>query len=69
MPQDRDTVLLQADLTAVVTGTPSAGLLELLDSAAGPESRSGAWTWRFSPASIRRALAAGADKRTRPMSS
>ncbi|WP_250038050.1 helicase-associated domain-containing protein [Paractinoplanes maris] len=59
LPRPRDTVLLQNDLTAVVTGTPSAGLLTLLDRAATPESRSGAWTWRFSPASIRSALDAG----------
>ncbi|MEH1011813.1 helicase-associated domain-containing protein [Micromonospora sp. CPCC 206060] len=59
LPRSRGTVLLQNDLTAVVTGIPSANLLALLDSAATPESRSGAWTWRFSPASIRRALDAG----------
>ncbi|MET0415841.1 MAG: helicase-associated domain-containing protein [Actinoplanes sp.] len=59
VPRSRDSVLLQNDLTAVVTGTPSAGLLALLDSVATPESRSGAWTWRFSPASVRAALDAG----------
>jgi hypothetical protein len=60
LPRPRGTVLLQNDLTAVATGTPSADLLALLNSAATPESRSGAWTWRFSPASIRAALDAGA---------
>lgn len=68
LPQPRSTVLLQNDLTAVATGTPSPDLLELLNSAATAESRSGAWTWRFSPASIRAALDAGAtpaDLRTR----
>jgi hypothetical protein len=59
LPRSRSCVLLQNDLTAVVTGTPSADLLALLDSAAASESRSGAWTWRFSPASIRAALDAG----------
>ncbi|MEO3779929.1 helicase-associated domain-containing protein [Micromonospora sp. B11E3] len=59
LPRSRSTVLLQNDLTAVVTGTPSANLLALLDGAARPESRSGAWTWRFSPASVRGALDAG----------
>lgn len=59
LPRSRDSVLLQNDLTAVVTGTPSAALLALLDSAAAPESRSGAWTWRFSPASVRAAFDAG----------
>jgi hypothetical protein len=61
MPANRTSVLLQADLTAVVTGTPSAPLLSLLDSAADAESRSGAWTWRFSAATVRRALDAGID--------
>jgi hypothetical protein len=53
------TVRLQADLTAVVTGTPSAELAALLDSAAEVESRGTAYTWRFGPASVRRALDAG----------
>lgn len=61
LPSTRSSAILQNDLTAVVTGTPSAALLALLDSAATPESRSGAWTWRFSPASIRAALDAGND--------
>lgn len=60
-PELRATALFQADLTAVVTGTPEPGLLALLDGAADPESRSGAWTWRFSPASVRRALDCGTD--------
>lgn len=60
LPRPRSTVLLQNDLTAVATGTPSADLLALLNSTATAESRSGAWTWRFSPASIRAALDAGA---------
>ncbi|MFC7532210.1 helicase-associated domain-containing protein [Actinoplanes sp. GCM10030250] len=59
LPRSLDSVVLQNDLTAVVTGTPSAELLSLLDSAATPESRTGAWTWRFSPASVRAALDAG----------
>ena len=50
------TVRLQADLTAVVTGTPSADLTALLDDAADAETRGTAYTWRFSPASVRRAL-------------
>ncbi|MGN9911095.1 helicase-associated domain-containing protein [Phytohabitans sp. LJ34] len=59
LPGTRSSAILQNDLTAVVTGIPSANLLALLDTAAAPESRSGAWTWRFSPASIRAALDAG----------
>ncbi|MEU4692409.1 helicase-associated domain-containing protein [Actinoplanes sp. NPDC023714] len=54
-------VVLQNDLTAVVTGTPTASLMTLLDSLADPESRGGAWTWRFSPSSVRRAFDDGAD--------
>lgn len=53
------TVRLQADLTAIVTGTPSAELTVLLDGAADVETRGTAYTWRFSPASVRRALDGG----------
>jgi hypothetical protein len=53
------TVRLQADLTAVVAGTPTPELAALLDLAADIESRGTASTWRFSPASVRRALDAG----------
>ncbi|MDG4832091.1 helicase-associated domain-containing protein [Solwaraspora sp. WMMD1047] len=56
------TVRIQADLTAVVAGTPSAELTDVLDSAADRESRGTASTWRFTPGSVRRALDAG----TRP---
>ncbi|MEU4161171.1 helicase-associated domain-containing protein [Actinoplanes sp. NPDC026670] len=59
VPRALDAVLLQNDLTAVVTGTPSAALLALLDGVATPESRSGAWIWRFSPGSVRAAFDAG----------
>jgi hypothetical protein len=51
--------LFGADLTAVVTGAPSADLSELLDSAADRETRDAASTWRFGPMSVRRALDAG----------
>jgi hypothetical protein len=50
---------LQADLTAVVSGSPDAALSALLDVAADPETRGVARTWRFSPATVRRALDAG----------
>ncbi|MEV4535968.1 helicase-associated domain-containing protein [Asanoa sp. NPDC049518] len=50
---------LQADLTAVVSGSPDATLSALLDVAADPETRGVARTWRFSPATVRRALDAG----------
>lgn len=49
----------QADLTAVVPGAPSAPLASLLSSAADREFEGHAVTWRFSPASVRRALDAG----------
>lgn len=52
-------VRIQADLTAVVTGTPAADLAHLLDAAADQETRGTASTWRFTPASVRRALDAG----------
>ncbi|WP_436528824.1 helicase-associated domain-containing protein [Actinoplanes sp. HUAS TT8] len=57
---ERATVMLQNDLTAVATGTPSASLLALLGGVADAESRGGAWTWRFSAASVRRAFDDGA---------
>ncbi|BBH71720.1 hypothetical protein ACTI_84050 [Actinoplanes sp. OR16] len=61
VPPASSRVVLQNDLTAVVTGTPTAPLLALLDSLADPESRGGAWTWRFSRSSVRRAFDEGAD--------
>lgn len=55
----RRTARLQADLTAVVAGTPSSALAELLDSCADLETRGTASIWRFSPSSVRRALDTG----------
>ncbi|WP_155339758.1 helicase-associated domain-containing protein [Acrocarpospora corrugata] len=54
------TALFGADLTAVVTGPPAAELASLLDRVAERESKGAASVWRFSPASVRRALDAGA---------
>lgn len=48
-----------SDLTAVVTGPPTGELSALLDLCADRESRGGAVTWRFSTASVRRALDLG----------
>ncbi|MGX1973682.1 helicase-associated domain-containing protein [Streptomyces kronopolitis] len=48
-----------ADLTAVVTGTPSARLAALLDAVADREAVGTASVWRFSPGTIRRALDTG----------
>lgn len=53
------TARIQADLTAVVAGSPHPDLTALLDLAADPETRGVARTWRFSPATVRRALDAG----------
>jgi hypothetical protein len=53
------TARFQADLTAVVAGSPAASLRELLDDCADREARGAASIWRFSPASVRRALDTG----------
>ncbi|MFE9355914.1 helicase-associated domain-containing protein [Streptomyces olivaceoviridis] len=59
LPEPLDHVLLQADLTAVAPGPlrrPLAGMLGVL---ADVESKGGATVYRFTPASVRRALDAG----------
>lgn len=60
----RRTALFGADLTAVVTGPPSVELAALLDRAADRESRGAASVWRFSRASVRRALDGGETAET-----
>ncbi|PNV33856.1 hypothetical protein C1708_17155 [Streptomyces sp. DH-12] len=59
LPSATATARIGADLTAVVTGTPSARLASLLDSVADRETSGTASVWRFSAGSIRRALDAG----------
>ncbi len=59
LPDPVDHVLLQADLTAVAPGPLEAGLARALDLTADVESAGGATVYRFSEASIRRALDAG----------
>ena len=59
MPRAQRTVLLQADLTATVTGLPSASVAETLGRMAIPESRDTASVWRFDPASVRNGLDQG----------
>ncbi|MEU4356356.1 helicase-associated domain-containing protein [Streptomyces virginiae] len=59
LPSATSTARIGADLTAVVTGTPSARLALLLDSVADRETSGTASVWRFSAGSIRRALDAG----------
>ncbi|WP_043632082.1 helicase-associated domain-containing protein [Nonomuraea candida] len=55
----RRSALFGPDLTAVVTGPPSAELAALLDRAADRESRGAASVWRFTGPSVRRALDQG----------
>jgi hypothetical protein len=52
-------VLLQADLTAVAPGPLETSLGSLMHSCADVESRGGATVYRFSAASVRRALDGG----------
>jgi hypothetical protein len=59
LPQAECTVILQSDLTAVVSGQPSAAVARLLATAAVNEARGNATVWRFTPASVRAALDAG----------
>ncbi|MFB6439308.1 helicase-associated domain-containing protein [Streptomyces sp. NPDC056411] len=59
LPPPLEQAHFQADLTAVVPGRPATPLAALLASAADLESEGHAVTWRFTPASVRRALDAG----------
>jgi hypothetical protein len=59
LPSATAVARIGADLTAVVTGTPSARLASLLDSVADRETSGTASVWRFSAGGIRRALDAG----------
>jgi hypothetical protein len=64
LPAAVRTASFGSDLTAVVTGPPAGELSALLDSCADRESRGGAVTWRFSTASVRRALDHGTTAAT-----
>ncbi|WP_328731716.1 helicase C-terminal domain-containing protein [Streptomyces caniferus] len=59
LPEPVDHVLLQADLTAVAPGPLHRPLAEALGVLADIESKGGATVYRFTPASVRRALDAG----------
>ena len=59
LPQPVDHVLIQADLTAVAPGPLESGLARRLQLVADIESRGGATVYRFTPASVRRALDVG----------
>ncbi len=57
----RTTARFGTDLTAIVTGPPDVELAAMLDRAADREMQSSATSWRFSPASVRRAFDHGAS--------
>ncbi|MBL1095346.1 helicase C-terminal domain-containing protein [Streptomyces coffeae] len=59
LPEPLDHVLLQADLTAVAPGPLQRPLAAMLGVLAEVESKGGATVYRFTPASVRRALDAG----------
>jgi hypothetical protein len=59
LPVVHGMVVLQSDLTAVVSGQPDATTARVLAAAATTETVGAATIWRFSPASIRAALDAG----------
>ncbi|MGG2465817.1 helicase-associated domain-containing protein [Streptomyces sp. RGM 3693] len=59
LPEPLDHVLLQADLTAVAPGPLRRPLAEALGVLADIESKGGATVYRFTPASVRRALDSG----------
>jgi hypothetical protein len=59
LPAPVDHLLLQADLTAVAPGPLADDLGKLMQDAAEVESRGGATVYRFTDASIRRALDSG----------
>jgi hypothetical protein len=61
LPVPVDHVLLQADLTAVAPGPLEPVVARLMQLVADVESRGAATVYRFSPASVRRALDAGWD--------
>ncbi len=59
LPEPVEQVLLQADLTAVAPGPLVAEVAEVVEQLADVDSRGGATVYRFSPASVRRAMDAG----------
>ncbi|HEY3689930.1 MAG TPA: helicase-associated domain-containing protein [Pseudonocardiaceae bacterium] len=59
IPETPCSVILQSDLTAVVSGQPSAAVSRLLTGSAVAENRGAAGTWRFTPATVRAALDSG----------
>lgn len=59
LPAPVDHILVQADLTAIAPGPLEGSLASFMRLSAEVESRGGATVYRFTPASVRRALDAG----------
>jgi hypothetical protein len=59
LPESPCSVILQSDLTAVISGQPSTAVSRLLNDTAVTEAHGVARTWRFTPASVRAALDIG----------
>jgi hypothetical protein len=59
LPETESSVLLQSDMTAVVSGQPSAAASGLLHEAAVAETRGAGSVWRFTEASVRHAMDQG----------
>jgi hypothetical protein len=59
LPDSSARLVLQSDLTALVSGQPSAAAASLLAEAAALETRGAAAIWRFSQQSVRSALDQG----------
>ncbi|CAO5252600.1 Helicase XPB/Ssl2 N-terminal domain-containing protein [Frankia sp. AgKG'84/4] len=59
LPTAPTSLILQSDLTALVSGQPTAAMSRLLRAAAVPESRGAAAVWRFTSVSVRTAMDAG----------
>jgi len=59
LPHPVDHVLVQADLTAVAPGPLESSLARSMSLVADVESRGGATVYRFTPASVRRAMDVG----------
>jgi hypothetical protein len=59
LPETEGSVVLQSDMTAVVSGQPSAATSRLLHEAAVAETRGAGGMWRFTTASVRQAMDRG----------
>ncbi|HEY3751440.1 MAG TPA: helicase-associated domain-containing protein [Pseudonocardiaceae bacterium] len=59
LPELPCTVILQSDLTAVVSGRPTVAVSGVLAASAVSEARGTAAVWRFTPTSVRAALDTG----------